>query len=197
MNFQRATTHQDILRCQDFLRKIYNEELNYTIAIPDQYDHSSSHYLYCEQDGIVAATLRIVTPGAVGMPMEQVCKIPPQVPSIRYAEISRIAVHPNFRGKVLHAEMYANVCRIGKEIGLTHFVAEVDMPLVTLYKRFFCYTPLGAAAYDPDMLKKPEDIGRPNVLPMIGAIDTFLRRFAANQLVGLAAKCTEEDTSAA
>lgn len=184
MEYRRAIKFSEIEECQKLLHDIYNKENNYSLTIPDKYDEQSSTYFYCKEEGEIASTIRIVLPDPVGIPMDKVFTMPKLSPRIVYAELSRIAVKSKFQGRVIRGDMYAAVCKAGKEMGVSHFVAEVNLSpsLVPLYKRFFCFKSLGPEMHDPDIIQNKEETERPNFMPMIGSIDTFLERYIRSKI---------------
>jgi hypothetical protein len=151
--YQRVETEDDLNAFHQFSDMIFINELNYHLSNPDAYTKQAKHFIK-KHNGIIIAAYRLIIgntqsdfPGLVHTTLEL-------QPNCKYAEVSRWAIHPQYRKKVSINRSLLDFAYHAKELGITHLFAKSTLEMSTLYLRY------GNKAY-----------GEPFCDPVFGASD--------------------------
>ncbi|MDF2530248.1 MAG: hypothetical protein K0Q57_1128 [Gammaproteobacteria bacterium] len=141
-----ANSPQEINEFYQLVREVYILEKGYNIEIPDSYTENSEHYTL-RNSGKVVAGFRI----SRGWDK---CDFPSGEseqlnldPHHRYAEISRWAIHSDYRRKISIIKTFKDFALYAKKHDITHFIAKVTLDLVAFYEHYGLYK-IGQPIYD-------------------------------------------------
>ncbi|PLW84107.1 hypothetical protein CWI75_01785 [Kineobactrum sediminis] len=147
------TEPQDLQAIYRLRYRVYCEERGFLTAenYPDNaecdaYDAHSVHFAAFDQDGKVAAAIRLVCPGQEGgLPYQQHCPLFDEValpPATAAGEVSRLVLNQGYRtppggggtGTVVMA-VYRAMYRYSREHGIRYWYAAMERPLLRMLAR--------------------------------------------------------------
>jgi predicted GNAT family N-acyltransferase len=171
--YQQIFKEEDISQCLDFYKQIFIEEQHDCMNIHDVFTEHALQYVIKDNGKVVAAYRIIPGSSKFDFPVGEFTEIP-LLNERRYAEASRFAIHADYRGGVISiAKTFADLTWRGKNLGISHFLGQPRLELVTFYERFG-FKRYGAPFLDPSI---SSDNGKPNSILILVSVDELYKRY--------------------
>lgn len=173
--FYVAKSPSEVSDCQALLRRVFIEEEGFDLSVPDEFEPRSV-YLYCSVANRVIACLRIIksSQGSL-LPIQKIA------PSLSFenfgqsAEISRLVIAKEYRGKLLTSDAYRLCWMLGRDMGVEHFVVEARYSIRQLHKRIG-FREYEVPFYDADMQESGRVVKEPNAVAMVASVAQLLQK---------------------
>lgn len=161
----RVKINQEIKACNQLLEKVFHHELNlYKMQIPDQYDQFSQYAKLCYDQNVIG-TYRVVFPNSdVGLPIEETGYDLKQFDKHLIAEMSRLVILKDYRGKVPFSKIVYSACEVAKKVQMSKLVIAILPQNLSLFKRYG-FQQSGETLYDSSV--KSSDNKESIIIPMI------------------------------
>lgn len=128
--------HQEVKTCNQLLEEIFHHELSlYKMQIPDQYD-KFSQYMNISDGQNVIGTYRIVFPNPhVGLPIEETGFNITNLGQDRVAEMSRLVMRKDYRGKVPFHRIIHSAREVAKKSQVSQLAIAILPQNLRLFRR--------------------------------------------------------------
>lgn len=131
MQIVRLTDEKELVRLYAFRYHVFVEELGWMARkdqgahiLVDEFDRDATNYAAYDRDGEIVGSLRVVTDGALGLPLERCHVLDGYRARKRLVELSRLAVAPSWRCTKLAATLMKAGYQCAVGMGATHIVLD-------------------------------------------------------------------------
>lgn len=144
------------------MNQVFLEELGYNITIPDRYDYSSIYLKGTVDDKIVGCS-RLIISSIYDLPIFEYFEKLSDLSNMKCAEISRLAMCKEYRGKSSWSNNAKYLVNLAKENNINFLLAEATLKTVSLYKHLG-FKVIGKY-FDPT-IAKPNETNETNAVAM-------------------------------
>ena len=165
MRIARVTDQRELAKLYGFRYRIFVEELGWLARkdrgarkLVDEFDRDAAEYAAYEvASGQIVGSVRAVTDGPLGLPLERCRVLDGYREGKRLVELSRLAVAPKYRGTLLAALLMKGGFQWADRHGATHIVLDTYTDGVLAPDRLYLkmgFEQLTRRYRDPDYLWK-------------------------------------------